>query len=347
MSGTKFCTASALTAQGSVDFWESNLSLVSRALILQSLPGVSLPDVIEDFCRTLEEYDLETEVFYKAQGRLEPACIVIRKHIAIMDSTLLGSARLPGEAERQVIQVGLSSLWDSEQRGTLSQLHAQACRAVCRSLQKALSIHDEWEAFHIPVLNRKISADLADEISREFFPMHLDARPHIRHRFLGAATAQGPMHCIDSQTADIANRIFLKGRPGTGKSTLLKRIASHAARHGLDHDLYHCSFDSHSLDMLVVPQAELCLMDATEPHVCEPSREDDRVLDLYELLIPEGTDEAHAEDIAHVESRYRAAVAQSQEYLRCASDLTDCFRRGIRVHWTHEDTRLALERLLG
>lgn len=346
MSETNFCVGSALTAQGSVDFWESNLSRVSRALILQSLPGVPLPEVLRDFEEVLAERGLPAESYLRAHGKAELACLVVHSNLAILDSSLLGAARLPGEAERIVLQAEIESRWDGDERGMLNQLHAQACRAACRSLQKALQIHDEWEAYHIRVLNRERSREIIQELSEEFFPMQLQEKPRVRHRFLGAATAQGPLDCIQSVTRSIPNRIFLKGRPGTGKSTMLKKLAAIAGRHGLDHDLYHCSFDSHSLDMLIVPQADVCLMDATDPHSYAPEREGDRMIDLYDELVPEGTDEANAEALAEIQCRYEAAVAESRRHMRGAADLVETFRGGIDVHWTRADTLSALKLLL-
>lgn len=57
---------------------------------------------------------------------------------------------------------------------------------------------------------------------------------------------------------------LLKGGPGTGKSTLMKRIA--AAFPDERVSVYHCASDPHSLDAVVLEQRGVFAADATAPH---------------------------------------------------------------------------------
>lgn len=58
---------------------------------------------------------------------------------------------------------------------------------------------------------------------------------------------------------------ILKGGPGTGKSTLMKKIARHFEQG--DVDLYYCSSDISSLDAVVIHDFGAVLVDGTAPHV--------------------------------------------------------------------------------
>ncbi|MDO5558163.1 MAG: ATPase [Oscillospiraceae bacterium] len=61
---------------------------------------------------------------------------------------------------------------------------------------------------------------------------------------------------------------MLKGGPGTGKSTLMKKIANE-----FDDDeceLYYCSSDTKSLDAVVLTKKKIIVVDATAPHVFDP-----------------------------------------------------------------------------
>lgn len=58
--------------------------------------------------------------------------------------------------------------------------------------------------------------------------------------------------------------ILLKGGPGTGKSTLMKKVA--AAFSGEEMSLYHCASDPQSLDAVVLEERGVYLADATAPH---------------------------------------------------------------------------------
>ncbi len=81
--------------------------------------------------------------------------------------------------------------------------------------------------------------------------------------FLGGASPEGfetdfwngQRHCYG---------ILLKGGPGTGKSTLMKRIA--AAFPDEDVSVYHCASDPRSLDAVVLEQRGIYAADATAPH---------------------------------------------------------------------------------
>ena len=62
---------------------------------------------------------------------------------------------------------------------------------------------------------------------------------------------------------------YLKGGPGTGKSTLMKRIA--AAFAGEDVSCYHCASDPQSLDAVVLENRGVFIADATAPHAADPA----------------------------------------------------------------------------
>ena len=58
--------------------------------------------------------------------------------------------------------------------------------------------------------------------------------------------------------------IYLKGGPGTGKSTLMKKIAAAFADEPVS--VYHCASDPHSLDAVVLESRGVFIADATAPH---------------------------------------------------------------------------------
>lgn len=64
--------------------------------------------------------------------------------------------------------------------------------------------------------------------------------------------------------------LILKGGPGTGKSSLLKKIAAAAEERGLYCERICCSSDPDSLDAVIVPGLKFSAADGTAPHVLEP-----------------------------------------------------------------------------
>ena len=65
------------------------------------------------------------------------------------------------------------------------------------------------------------------------------------------------------------DKIFvLKGGPGTGKSTLMKRIAKELSNEKLNAELFWCSSDAKSLDGVIIEndKAKIAIVDGTAPH---------------------------------------------------------------------------------
>ena len=84
-----------------------------------------------------------------------------------------------------------------------------------------------------------------------------------RAYFLGGASPSGFTTSFWKEQAGCYG-FYLKGGPGTGKSTLMKKIA--AAFSGERVSVYHCASDPHSLDAVVLEERGVFIADATAPH---------------------------------------------------------------------------------
>lgn len=86
--------------------------------------------------------------------------------------------------------------------------------------------------------------------------------------FLGANTPSGFRDTVGDlyNPADGWRVILIKGGPGTGKSTLMKRVLQ-TVEGG---EAFCCSSDPCSLDGVRFPEQKLLLLDATAPHAAEP-----------------------------------------------------------------------------
>lgn len=68
-----------------------------------------------------------------------------------------------------------------------------------------------------------------------------------------------------------ANKVyFLKGGPGTGKSSMMKKIGNAMTEKGYDVEFHHCSADPESIDAVVIPKLKIAMLDGTAPHVMDP-----------------------------------------------------------------------------
>ncbi|MEG1858460.1 MAG: hypothetical protein RR216_06930 [Pseudoflavonifractor sp.] len=90
--------------------------------------------------------------------------------------------------------------------------------------------------------------------------------------FLGANTPGGFFSFYDQlwNPATASAVYLLKGGPGCGKSTLMRRIAARAEGAGERTEYILCSGDPSSLDAVILPERGVVIADATAPHGLEP-----------------------------------------------------------------------------
>ena len=90
--------------------------------------------------------------------------------------------------------------------------------------------------------------------------------------FLGANSPDGFFsyynELLDLETAE--DLFILKGGPGCGKSSFMKRIASKLLSAGQPVEYIHCTSDPSSMDAVVFPDLKTAFVDGTAPHVIEP-----------------------------------------------------------------------------
>lgn len=97
------------------------------------------------------------------------------------------------------------------------------------------------------------------------------AQGSLRHLFPGANTPRGFFSRFDQIAPTDAARLFiLKGGPGVGKSTFMRKIAEELVNQGVAVEYHHCSADPDSLDAIYIPEGRIAVMDGTAPHVIDP-----------------------------------------------------------------------------
>lgn len=92
----------------------------------------------------------------------------------------------------------------------------------------------------------------------------------VAHYYLGANSYYGFRSLYDKFVTEDDTLFIIKGSPGSGKSTFMKKIAQALISEGAETEIIHCSGDPDSLDGVYFPQLHIAYVDGTAPHVIEP-----------------------------------------------------------------------------
>ncbi|MED3650487.1 PRK06851 family protein [Heyndrickxia sporothermodurans] len=89
--------------------------------------------------------------------------------------------------------------------------------------------------------------------------------------YAGGNTGRGFYNLFDSNLKGLERLFILKGGPGTGKSSMMKRLTDEWGHKGYDLEIIHCSSDNGSIDGVVIPKLKFGIVDGTAPHIIEPT----------------------------------------------------------------------------
>ncbi len=89
--------------------------------------------------------------------------------------------------------------------------------------------------------------------------------------FLAANSCEGFISKFDECYNPNEWKVYIiKGGPGTGKSSFMKKIAKKADEKNINYIICPCSSDPDSLDAIILPDKKLIALDGTSPHTLDP-----------------------------------------------------------------------------
>lgn len=146
--------------------------------------------------------------------------------------------------------------------------------------------------------------------------------------FPGGNTSRGFMNLFDgiSPSWEPPHYTFiLKGSPGGGKSTLMKKIVSQAFMEGLKTEEFRCASDPESLDAVRIPEKQIIVIDGTSPHSSDPviPGAGQEIVNLghfrdHEKLMKK------RQEIADLFAENKRHYSIAYSYLRAAAELKTC-----------------------
>lgn len=188
-----------------------------------------------------------------------------------------------------------------------------------KKFEEALNLHGNIEECYYKYMDFAKADKLAIDLKDKLINTSNNKKALTYHRYLGAATVDGSIDFVMNIT-DGLKKYFIKGRSGTGKSTILKVIAKKAEENGFDTEIYHCGFDPKSIDMVIVRELGFAIFDSTAPHEYFPSSIEDEVIDVYLKLCTADVDKIYEPELKQLAADGAKIKKEAINYLKIAME---------------------------
>lgn len=290
MTNKKAYFATANTCKGFISYYDYVINEAKRVYIIKGAPGCGKSTFMRKIGEELLMEGFEIDFIYSPLDINAVDGIFIHEiDIAVVNGSYpnLIDPKYPGAVER-ILNFG--DYWDidylREKKDEIKYYFDEIdkhFKIFYDYLAKAKLIHDRWEVEYLKGMNFKKADEITEDLIKSVIINRIDKTAKEWHRFAGALTPQGQLSFYDELTKQIKNKYIVKGRPGTGKSTMTKKVAKAALQNGYSVEYYHCSFDPDSIDMIIIPELSFALLDGTAPHEFEPEN-NDKTIDMFECI---------------------------------------------------------------
>ena len=310
--------ARANTSQGLVNLTMNNLKNISNLYIIEGKSKTAKSRLMEYVVKYLSDKYQDIECIYSPFNIRQLDAVIIREiKFAMADRDCVGAEALGKTVNTDEFLHSKRLEVSSEYLNELKEKSSEAIGGLYDAYKKAKSIHDDWEKIYIENMDFDSLNSYTKGIIDELTGSRKGKNGTDRYeRFFGASTPDGSVNYIDNITEKMEKRYFIKGRPGTGKSTFLKKLANEVQKAGFDTEVYYCSFDKNSLDMTLVPELGFCVFDSTSPHEMFPKDKRDVVLDFYKESGLCGTDERFEKQLSFIAAKYKHKISEGVAKLR-------------------------------
>ncbi len=150
----------------------------------------------------------------------------------------------------------------------------------------------------------------------------------VKHVFPGGNTTLGFYSFYDQiLPQEEANHIYcIKGGPGVGKSSLMKKVGKKMTDLNYFVEYHHCSSDPNSLDALVIPSLKIALIDGTSPHIVDPKNPGavDEILNLGQFWDEVGM-KRHKQDVIKTNKEIKRLFEKAYDYFKAAKSVYDSY----------------------
>jgi DNA replication protein DnaC len=317
------------TPEGFYSFYQYLPYNVEYIYIIKGGPGTGKSTFLKKIGYELHEKGYEIEFHWCSSDNDSLDGLVIPElKIAFLDGTAphINDPVYPGAVD-EIINFGI--YWDnailkknrSEIVYLTKQIEDRFNQSYCY-LKAARNIYLHWKSYYQKSQDKLIYNQIVDRIIKDNLTEGKIKPGTERHLFASAITPGGAVNYLDNISKDIGNRIVIKGKPGTGKSNLIKSYCREASKYGYYIVYLHCPLEPENLDAALIPELDTALIVGTPPHFLEATNKTDQTINLFETINLDYIIEYNAE-ILDAEKLYEDMMKRVYYFLRSAKSLHD------------------------
>lgn len=299
------------TGKGYVNYIESNLHQIDKIILLQNKNPIVITAVIEQLQKCFINEKIEIIKSIESEHLVE-GIIIREQSIAVLNE------RIYEVKNNDVKKIKLpDKLLDSSNYESKNNQDIQA--KAYKHFAKGLAIHEQLEAIYINEMDFTKADLIIENLLTEIFAQvnQKENNSIIYERLFGTNTPDGIVNTVPQLIKPIHHKIFILGRAGTGKSYLMNKVLEKCIELGIDAELYRCSLDPDSIDMLIIRELNICIHDNTSPHtIISRSYDNKQIIDMYKETVNQTVEKSNENDITVLQKRYKYQMQTGIRYLQ-------------------------------
>ncbi|SDK36500.1 PRK06851 family protein [Natronincola ferrireducens] len=307
------------TSKGFYSYFQYIIDLkkAKKVYFLKGGPGTGKSSMMKKIGAVMTEKGYDIEFYHCSADPDSIDAIVIPKlGVAMVDGTSphVIDPKYPGAIDT-IIHLG--DYWNEEglrknRDNIIREIDANGKRykRTYKYLAAAKIIHDDVEWIYSQAMDFLKVNQLTNQIIGRFLRNHPDLNklPNERHLFGSAYTHKGHIDYVETYISEVKNIYYIKGAPGTGKSTLLKKITKGATEKGYDIEVYHEPLEPEKIEHIIIPELNLAF-------TTNKKYEEKETFDLNQFIDPEKLNN-YIEELKYSENLFKQLLQDVIDNLR-------------------------------